>query len=147
MDTELKAKNGTKLSAIQVAYIEWCATGRVWPKTWDEPRAVNHVEFCELTKVPRRTTYNWEKDIPGFWDMVEDFRVTELNRKVTQYYEWAEIAARPVVKKNPITGKTELVRAGNIDAIKLLLGQGGRKAADKQEILQEVHNIDSSLSE
>jgi hypothetical protein len=140
------AQKGTKLSAIQLAYIQWCATGVCWPKDATQPLVIDNVsEFGRITGTPRRTLYNWEADLTGFWIMVEEIRAVELNRKLTKYYEWAEISARPITKKNIITGKQELVRAGSAEHLKILLGQSGRKAAEKTETKVEVHSIDSAL--
>lgn len=131
------AQTGTKLSGVQHAYIEWCATGLVFPIGYDEPKAIETVtEFGIFTKTARRTLYNWEKDIPNFWGKVEEIRAEGLSRKLGEYYKWAEISARPVTRK--VDGKLELVRAGSAEHLKILLGQSGRKRPERSEVAQTL---------
>lgn len=137
MSTFEEAQSGTKLSGAQLAYIEWCATGVVWAKNWDEPQQIETVtDFSRVCQIPRRTLYNWERDIPDFWDRVEDIRSRELSRKLGEYYKWAEISARPItrrIKDENGNTRTELVRPGSAAHLSILLGQSGRKRPEKTE--------------
>lgn len=133
MDT---AQTRTKLTKAQLDYITFCALGTYWPKDSDEPMVIESVSaYCRESGTPRRTVYDWEDSIVGFWDMVEDQRKLNLNRKLTEYYKWAEISARPITKRTKVGNetKTELVRAGSAEHLKILLGQSGRKASEKSE--------------
>lgn len=126
------AQTRTKLTKVQQDYITFCALGTYWPKDSDEPMVIESVSaYCRESGTPRRTVYDWEGSIVGFWDMVEEQRKLQLNRKLTEYYKWAEISARPIVKKSG--GVTELVRAGSAEHLKILLGQSGRQAATKND--------------
>lgn len=135
------AQQRTKLSAVQIAYIEWCATGMVWPKNFAEPVQIDTVtDFVKFVGIGRRTVYDWEQSIPNFWDMVEDIRGRELSRKLGEYYKWAELSARPItrrVKDEKGNTRTELVRAGSAEHLKILLGQSGRKRPERTEVKTE----------
>lgn len=132
------AQTSTKLTKAQQDYITYCALGTYWADGDDEPTVIESVsEFCRVTGTPRRTVYAWEDNIVGFWDMVEAQRKVLLNRKLTEYYKWAEISARPITKRTKDSnGKTrqELVRAGSAEHLKILLGQSGRKASEKTDV-------------
>jgi hypothetical protein len=143
------AQTSTKWSKQQQEYITWCATGLYWPPEAEEPIEVEYVtDYSQRASVPRRTLYNWEA-MDGFWDEVNGLRTTALDRKINKYYKWAEEIAKPLIK--PIKDKAgnvvdaKIIRPGNVQAIALLIGQAGRKAAEKSEVKHEVHTIDSIL--